>query len=121
LSILVSIYLVRFLLFKLFLKQDIRPQLYIAPRGLITVLLFTSIPASCQVEGFEPGILLFVIIATCLVMAGALIADGRRKASKLSLNDDPLVIPPEQIYKGFRSKILAEKYPEDTPGAAVEE
>lgn len=121
LSILVSIYLVRFLLFKLFLKQDINPQLFIAPRGLITVLLFTSIPASCQVPGFEPGILLFVIIATCLVMAGALIMNGRRQAGRLNLNDDPLVIPPEQIYKGFRSRVLIEKYGKESPGASSEE
>ena len=75
--IIVSIYLIRFIILRLFIGGDILPQLFIAPRGLITVLLFYSIPAGL-VEGFDKGILLFIIIATCLIMTGAMIFDKRR-------------------------------------------
>jgi len=71
--ILASIYGLRFILFQLFLGKDIYPEVYVAPRGLITVLLFFAIPAELQVASFDNGILLFVIIATALVMTWAMI------------------------------------------------
>lgn len=77
-AIVASIYLIRFALLRLFLGKDILPQLYVAPRGLITVLLFYAIPKEAAVEGFEPGILLFIIIATSLIMTFAMVADKRR-------------------------------------------
>jgi len=76
--ILVSIYVIRWVLLRLFIGKDIMPQLYIAPRGLITVLLFYAIPAEAQVAGFEPGILLYIIIVTSIIMTVALVADKRR-------------------------------------------
>ena len=76
--ILASIYVIRFIMLRLFVGSDIVPQLFIAPRGLITVLLFYAIPKEAQVEAFEPGILLFIIIATSLVMTFALIFDKNR-------------------------------------------
>ena len=78
LLIVLSIYLIRYGLCRIFLGSDILPQLFIAPRGLITVLLFYAIPAEAQVPGFEPGILLFIIIATSLIMTFAMISDKRR-------------------------------------------
>ena len=115
LALLVSIYLVRWVFFILFIKKDIVPQLYIAPRGLITVLLFFTIPASAKVEQFDAGILLFIIIATSIIMAVALIMEGKRRARSARLSADPLVIPPERIYEGFQSQLLAEKYQQQAP------
>ncbi|MGJ8744391.1 cation:proton antiporter domain-containing protein [Polaribacter sp.] len=80
LSIIASIYIIRFMLLRIFVGSDILPQLFIAPRGLITVLLFYAIPAEAQVATFEPGILLFVIIGTSLIMTGAMIFDKRRSS-----------------------------------------
>lgn len=113
-TILLSIYVVRWVIFRLMGIKDTFPQLFIAPRGLITVLLFISIPAAQKVETFNDGILLFVIMTTCLIMAGALIVNGR-SASKVPLSeqDDPLVIPADRIYKGFHSKLVEEKYSQD--------
>lgn len=71
--ILISIYALRFAMFQLFLGKDIYPEVFIAPRGLITVLLFFAIPKELQVAEFDNGILLFVIIATSLVMTWAMI------------------------------------------------
>jgi NhaP-type Na+/H+ or K+/H+ antiporter len=76
--IIVSIYFIRYIILRIFIGKDILPQLFIAPRGLITVLLFYAIPASAEVEGFEPGILLFIIIGTSLIMTFALIFDKQR-------------------------------------------
>jgi len=59
--------------------SDIVPQLYIAPRGLITILLFYDIPEdTLGVDGFSPGILLFIIIGTSVIMTISLIFDKKR-------------------------------------------
>ncbi len=78
-SILVLLVLfgIRFLILKLFIKKEIFPQIFLAPRGLITILLFYAIPQNYVVEEFEPGILLFVILVTSVLMAYAIIKDSK--------------------------------------------
>ncbi|WP_231367616.1 hypothetical protein [Gillisia sp. JM1] len=83
LMIIGSIYGMRFVLLRIFIGADLLPQLFIAPRGLITVLLFYAIPVEAQIESFEPGILLFVIIGTSLIMTFAMIYDKRRSSKAL--------------------------------------
>jgi NhaP-type Na+/H+ or K+/H+ antiporter len=78
LLIIASIYLIRWIILRVSLGPDIKPQLYIAPRGLITILLFYAIPTEIQVPGFNSGILLFIIIGTSIIMTIALIMDKRR-------------------------------------------
>jgi len=78
-----SIYLIRFVLLLIFEGKNIIPQVFIAPRGLITVLLFYAIPVEAEVEGFEAGILLFVIIATSLIMTFAMIYDKNRNGQAI--------------------------------------
>jgi len=77
--IILSIYLVRYILLRISIGKDILPQLFIAPRGLITILLFNDIAhyEAAVVPGFESGILLFVIIGTSLIMTYAMIQDKR--------------------------------------------
>jgi hypothetical protein len=70
---------------RIFLGVDINPQGWIAPRGLITILLFYNIPEAVQVKGFNSGILLFIIIVTSLIMTFAMIYD-KRKTSKAIKN-----------------------------------
>lgn len=82
--IIASIYIIRFIMLRLTLGKDINPQVYIAPRGLITILLFYAIPESVQLESFNPGILLFVIIGTSLIMTGAMINDKRRAKAEIN-------------------------------------
>jgi potassium/hydrogen antiporter len=81
--VVLSIYVVRLVLLKIFIGGDILPQLFIAPRGLVTVLLFYDIPTEAEVPGFEAGILLFVIIATSFIMTFALVWDKRRTGQAL--------------------------------------
>ena len=88
LLVLASIYAIRFAILRVFYGNDITPQLFIAPRGLITVLLFYAIPQEAQVATFESGILLFVIIGTSLVMTWAMIKEGKKMGTLL---DEELV------------------------------
>ena len=46
---------------------------YMAPRGLITILLFYSIPADLQLPGFDRGLLLYVILASNVYMAWGMV------------------------------------------------
>lgn len=84
LLILLSIYLIRFVLLRLTVGRDIIPQLFVAPRGLITILLFSTIPAELEVSNFEPGILLFIIMATSIIMTIAMVYDKSRKQKALN-------------------------------------
>ncbi len=88
LLMILSIYVIRFVLLRTFYGSDILPQLFIAPRGLITVLLFYAIPAEAQVSTFEPGILLFVIIGTSLIMTWAMIKDKKKMNTILDEVDE---------------------------------
>lgn len=76
--ILAALYLVRFIFVKLFIQKDIYPQVYLAPRGLITILLFFAIPQEYKSEEFDSGILLYTIIISSLIMAAALVASVKK-------------------------------------------
>ncbi len=83
----------RFIFLKLFIGKDIIPQLWIAPRGLITVLLFYAIPNGhidshgemlahytreydYTFQAFDSGILLYTILITSLIMTWSLIMNS---------------------------------------------
>ena len=88
LSISLILYVARLVWLLLFRVKEPLSLLYIAPRGLITVLLFFQLQTKSgepykqiqQVaEGkFDPAIILVVILVTCLVMTFSLIS--QRKA-----------------------------------------
>lgn len=86
--ILASIYGIRYALLRTFLGKDLFPQLFVAPRGLITILLFYAIPSEFEAASFEPGILLFVIIGTSLIMTWAMIRDKKRTVPELVENEE---------------------------------
>lgn len=96
LALLGSIYAVRWVFLRIFVGKDIKPQLWIAPRGLITVLLFYAIPENYINASFNSGILLFIIIATGLVMTGGMIAASRKKKD-LSKTPEIQEIPHDNI------------------------
>ena len=56
------IILLRYIYLKLTTKGSIKPELFVAPRGLITILLFLSIPEKYKVEQLNENFLLFVIL-----------------------------------------------------------
>lgn len=79
---LVVTYLLRYALFYIVEKKDTMPQTFIAPKGLISILLFFAIPESMRDEGFESGVLFVVIIATSVIMAWSLIAHSKKNRIK---------------------------------------
>jgi NhaP-type Na+/H+ or K+/H+ antiporter len=78
LILLVVTYVLRYALFYVVEKKDTMPQTFIAPKGLISILLFFAIPEPLRVGGIESGILFVVIIATSVIMAWSLIANSKR-------------------------------------------
>lgn len=71
--ILLVLLVVRYLYFKFIIKTEIFPEIFLMPRGLITILLFYSIPVQYHIPYFDKGVLLFVIIGTSLLMSVGLI------------------------------------------------
>ncbi len=59
--------------------RGVRPLLWAAPRGLITVLLFYSLPAATVPEAFPPGALILVVLLSCVIMAAGFLFDARRR------------------------------------------
>ncbi|MFT6320550.1 MAG: Kef-type K+ transport system membrane component KefB [Granulosicoccus sp.] len=86
--IIASIYIIRYLTLRPSIGEDILPQLYIAPRGLITILLFYKIPEAAKVEAFNSGVLLFIIIGTSLIMTVAMIMDKRKTGKAVRKAED---------------------------------
>lgn len=83
LSIVLFIFLIRGLFFKQVLRKDVSPLLFFAPRGLITILLFLSIPEIHKIELFNEGLITQVIfISILLVTPGNLF--HRRKTEAIS-------------------------------------
>ncbi len=76
--VLFILYFIRYLNLKVFLKTNVYPELFIAPRGLITILLFFAIPAELTSEKFNSGILLMTILSTSLIMMLALMINKQR-------------------------------------------
>ncbi|MCB0396713.1 MAG: cation:proton antiporter [Flavobacteriales bacterium] len=77
-----SIYLVRWFILMTFTGANMMPQIWVAPRGLITVLLFYAIPPDMMAPEFNNGILLFIILATGFVMTLGMIHGGDDKTSE---------------------------------------
>lgn len=65
--IIIIIYAVRYAYLKI-VKLEIFPYLFIAPRGLITILLFLSIPSSLSIPVINNAVIIKVIIITSLIM-----------------------------------------------------
>lgn len=77
LLILGIIYGMRFLILKLILKKNFATEWLIAPRGLITILLFYAIPHELQIAEFKAGVLMFIIIFSAILMSISLIRDKK--------------------------------------------
>ena len=91
LVILVIIYLIRAVVLFLFNGRDIIPQLFLAPRGLITILLFFAIPEELSAGKEFQGVLLFVILISCLIMTQSLISHKNNLAQTENSKEDDLL------------------------------
>jgi len=66
--ILITIYLIRMLFLKIFKKDNLSPILYIAPRGLISILLYFNLPASLKIPEVGTPFLFLVVLGSSIVM-----------------------------------------------------
>jgi len=76
--------LLRFVFFKAILKMNSTPLMLIAPRGLITVLLFYSIPESQRMADLSEGVLFLVIVFTGLMMTLGLLLNKQSPREEIS-------------------------------------
>ncbi len=81
LIVFIGILLVRIVLLKTFAKEATAVVEYVAPRGLITILLFYSIPETMISSQFQQGIILWVVIITSIYMSYGLIKAGSQGES----------------------------------------
>jgi hypothetical protein len=67
--ILLLTYFIRFLNLKVFYRSEsIFPEVFMAPRGLITILLFYKIPEVYNIPYFSKEVISFVILGSALLM-----------------------------------------------------
>lgn len=67
-GILVATYLVRLLFLKA-IQVGLLPELFVTPRGLISVLLFYNIPESDRIGSAGEGVLFLTVLGTTLLMS----------------------------------------------------
>lgn len=67
------LYLLRLLVVRIGLRVRGISSLFVAPRGLVTVLLFYSIPAKWNIHGMSDVILLIILVTNLLMMGGVLL------------------------------------------------
>ena len=83
LAIIGATLLLRFVFLRYFLKMSSAPLTLIAPRGLITILLFYSIPKEQRLESLSEGVLFVVIVATGLMMTIGLLLNKQSPSEKI--------------------------------------
>jgi hypothetical protein len=69
----IIIYVLRWLYLRLAAQTDLLPGVFVNPRGLISILLFFSLPDSSRLLGIDSGLLLFLILTTGIVMTFGLV------------------------------------------------
>ena len=80
----IGILLMRILLLKWITKEASAVVEYVAPRGLITILLFYSIPNDLISLVFQPGIILWLVIITSIYMSYGLIRSGNKTEERFT-------------------------------------
>lgn len=87
-----TFYVIRFISLGLFARKHILPELWIAPRGLITILLFFTITKEkhLAIPGFESGLLLYPIFITSFIMMIGLLTHKGKKFTEAVKEQLPL-------------------------------
>lgn len=88
LGISTGIFIIRYIVLKLF-KIAVNPLVFIAPRGLITILLFLSIPVSDQILQVNKSLITQVIILSAIFMMFGLL---KYRKPKTVVSNEPIKI-----------------------------
>ena len=92
LVVLSVIYIVRAVTLFVFNGKNILLELFLAPRGLVTILLFFAIPTELSLGAEFQGVLLFVILISCLLMTWALISYKKKIELTNNLDTEDVII-----------------------------
>lgn len=84
-----GIFILRYLTLRL-LKIDILPLTYVAPRGLITILLFLSIPISDTIAVNNKSLIIQIIIITAIVMMIGIMKNDKIPIPTEAIKEDDL-------------------------------
>lgn len=76
--IVLVILIIRYVFLRYISRSNLFPELFIAPRGLITIILFYSIPVQLTTDKFNEGVLSFVIIVSGVIMMLGLIFSKKK-------------------------------------------
>ena len=106
LVILTIIYTIRAIVLFLFNGKDIVTQLFLAPRGLITILLFFAIPEGLSIGPEFQGVLLFVILISCLIMTWSMIRNKNKPAQIIECEEDEPLNTDDKINKDDSTDII---------------
>lgn len=74
------LFIIRYLFFRFIANSFMLPSLFVSPRGLITIMLFFSIPADYNISLFDNGILLYMILISSGIMTLALMTRDKQEA-----------------------------------------
>jgi len=72
-------FVLRYVNLKIVSEKNLFPEIMIAPRGLITILLYYSIPPEFSIGSYGEGIVLLVVITTSLLMMFGLLFAKNKK------------------------------------------
>jgi Kef-type K+ transport system membrane component KefB len=77
LFILITIFAIRVVYLKLFRKENSGQEVFIAPRGLISILLYFNLPQALKIPEVGTSFLFMVVLGTSLVMSIGLLLSKR--------------------------------------------
>jgi len=86
-GIVVLIYLVRAIQLKIY-KVKLMPLLFVAPRGLITILLFIGIPSALKIDLVNNALIIQVIVLTAFIMMLGLMFNKDTSKKKIVEEED---------------------------------
>ncbi|OGV54300.1 MAG: hypothetical protein A2017_00410 [Lentisphaerae bacterium GWF2_44_16] len=81
----IVILMVRYLHLRFWSRSNVFPELFLAPRGLVTVLLFYSIPSGFLIPGITEDVLFVVIIISSILMAISLFFYKESTVNKIEI------------------------------------
>lgn len=90
-AIVLAIFSVRFLILKIG-KVDLQPLFYIAPRGLITILLFLSIAPEQKIPFLNESVVIQVILLTTFIMMIGLLFEKKSNEKKIKTTTEEQII-----------------------------
>lgn len=87
------IFVLRYIFLRLVLRKPVMPLFFVAPRGLITILLFLSIPAASRISIISEEVITLVILLTIIfLMIGNLLYKKDPASPEVSIGSEGEIV-----------------------------